>query len=348
MDDESAFLQGLLARPEDAEGRTAYADWLEGRGDPRAPFLRMDPELGRISYVAWLEKDGHLDFYLERFPDVKREAEQRQAAARSRVERQALAARLDPEWVAFVETLGCPFAPFFFFNNHGSPRECEPDELPFAERLGTRGPVVTFESDFRDPTSWDAGLARDLRFLTQLELEECAYGAATCPVHPFLCELKTSRRPLTGADVLASLWPRAFHSHHIRTLDATRIAYPGYQPGNADDKHNDEIHNDFSAQYLFDHGDEDEEVFEREDEDDVFDDDEPRAAGVDASSGAHGMLQRYVGGGPLWYVLLHTTAREEDGFRLSRYAVLLAVGPSPQGDRLLGVITHQVCHNLCD
>jgi hypothetical protein len=32
----------------------------------------------------------------------------------------------------------------------------------------------------------------------------------------------------------------------------------------------------------------------------------------------------------------------------SRYVILFAVGLSPNGERVLGVVTHQVCHNLCD
>ncbi len=35
----------------------------------------MDPKLSRLSYVACLEKDGHLDEYVEQFPAVKRKTE---------------------------------------------------------------------------------------------------------------------------------------------------------------------------------------------------------------------------------------------------------------------------------
>ena len=38
------------------------------RDERRALLLRMDPELARISCVVWLEKDGHLDFYLKNSP----------------------------------------------------------------------------------------------------------------------------------------------------------------------------------------------------------------------------------------------------------------------------------------
>jgi uncharacterized protein (TIGR02996 family) len=330
MSDESAFLRAILAKPEDAVNRLMYADWLEQCGDPRAQFLRMDPALERISYVAWLESDGYLDFYLRTFPEVRREAEERQATAQLREQRRAVGSKLDPDWVAFINTFGSPFEPFFFFNNSGNPRECQPDELPFAEPIGARGAVITFEADFRDERSWDQGLMRDVGFLTGLQLENCYSGAATCPVHPFICELNTKRRPLTGADVIASARPRSFRSTGIQTLDVTSIPYPGYDPSDGSGIHNDEIHNDFQAQYIFQHSDEDSEEK------------------VDALSGAHGVLRRHVAGSQLWYVLLHTAPQQVEEFQFSRYAILLAVGQSPTGDRLIGVVTHQVCHNLCD
>ena len=55
-----------------------------------------------------------LQFHLEE------EAEQRQATEQVRKERRALSATLDPEWVAFIDTFGCAFHPFFFFNNSNS------------------------------------------------------------------------------------------------------------------------------------------------------------------------------------------------------------------------------------
>src|SRR5262245_58553150 len=45
MPDESAFLRGLLASPDDNDLRRVYADWLEERGDPRGTFLRLEAAL---------------------------------------------------------------------------------------------------------------------------------------------------------------------------------------------------------------------------------------------------------------------------------------------------------------
>jgi uncharacterized protein (TIGR02996 family) len=332
MTDEAPFLRAILAKPGDASTRLVYADWLGERGDPRAPFLRLDPEVERISYVAWLERDGHLDYYLQNCPEVRREADERKTTAPLRTQRQALRSTLDPAWTAFIDTVGCSFQPFFFFDNHGNPREFRPDELPFAEQIGTRGAIVTFESDFRDERCWDQGLMEDLRFLRQLEVGDCYYGAATCPLNPFACQLKSARSPLTGADVLAALRPVEFRSRYIKTLEATSIPFPGYHPGSGDGIENDEIHNDFTEQH----------IFQTDDEDNEQGDD------IDEFGGIHGVLKRFVVDGKLWYVLLHGMPEQVEEFRFSRYVVLFAVGRSPNGERLVGVVTHQVCHNLCD
>jgi uncharacterized protein (TIGR02996 family) len=46
MNDE-AFIQAILASPDDQSLRLAYADWLDERGDPRGPFLRAHHEMRR-------------------------------------------------------------------------------------------------------------------------------------------------------------------------------------------------------------------------------------------------------------------------------------------------------------
>ena len=58
MDEHLAFLQAILADPDDDAPRLVYADWLEERGDPRAEFIRAqcaanglpfgDPERARL------------------------------------------------------------------------------------------------------------------------------------------------------------------------------------------------------------------------------------------------------------------------------------------------------------
>lgn len=199
---------------------------------------------------------------------------------------------------------------------------CKPGATPFTEPVGMRGRIVAIPSQFRGDCSRDVGLARDVRvasLLPQMGHNECYYGSAGYPLHPFICELGPEHRALTGAAVLAALKVRDFHSEHIRDLDATSFQYQGYHP----DK-NDEIHNDFTKQYIF-----------------------GREASEDEFRGHHGVLKRYVKREQVWYVLLHTPPRTK-GRPSSFYVVLLAVGQSPHGDRMLGILTHQICYNLCD
>ncbi len=144
--------------PANAANRRVYADWLEERGDPRARFVQIDADFDQINYVEWLERNGHLDYYLENFPEIRRLADERRSIEPLRKKLETLSSKLDPEWVAFMRTLGRPFHEFFFFNNHGEPRECQPDELPFTEPIGTRGAVITFATAFTDAGAWDSGL----------------------------------------------------------------------------------------------------------------------------------------------------------------------------------------------
>jgi uncharacterized protein (TIGR02996 family) len=47
MNDDSAFIRAIVARPDDDTVRLVYADWLEERGDPRGEFLRLEAALAR-------------------------------------------------------------------------------------------------------------------------------------------------------------------------------------------------------------------------------------------------------------------------------------------------------------
>jgi uncharacterized protein (TIGR02996 family) len=332
MGDE-AFLRAILAAPEDDAPRLVYADWLEERGDVRAELLRHRWDLPRITFVDWGWVQEHLKFYLKRHPELRGQLVEHEANRRWRERMAALGAAVDPGWLATVDTLGRPFRPFFFWDNTG-PRAFQEGELPFREPIGTRGAVVTFQSAFRGEAAWQPGLDQDLSFLCRLRLTVCEYGAASCPVHPFLCEVGAGHRPLTGATVLRALKAADFRSQHIRTLDARTIAYPGYHPGTE----NDEVHNDPGGQRIFPRP---EDVPEAGDEDEV---DAPASR-----QAVHEALRGAVVGGRLWYVLLHSrTGPTAEEFGRGGWVVLFAVGRSRRGNRLLGGVSHQVCHNLCD
>jgi uncharacterized protein (TIGR02996 family) len=332
MGDE-AFLRAILASPEDAAPRLVYADWLEEQGDPRAELLRHEWDLPRITFTDWNWVQDNLAFYLERYPELRGQLAEHEANKRWRERVAALGGAIDPGWLAVVDTLGRPFLPFFFWGN-SSPRAFQDGELPFREPIGTRGAVVTFQSAFWGDAAWQPGLEEDLRFLCGLRLTECEYGAASCPVHPFLCELGAGRGPLTGTKVLRALKASDFRSQHIRSLDARTIPYPGYHPGTD----NDEIHNDPNEQCLFPRP---EDVPEAGDED--------AGDGPAGRQAVHEALSSSVVGGQVWYVLLHSrTGPAAEEFGRGSWVVLFAVGHSHRGNRLLGVVSHQVCHNLCD
>jgi uncharacterized protein (TIGR02996 family) len=52
MTEEDALLSAVRAAPEDAAPRRAYAAWLEGRGDPRAEYLRLLGALDGVEATA--------------------------------------------------------------------------------------------------------------------------------------------------------------------------------------------------------------------------------------------------------------------------------------------------------
>jgi len=189
--------------------------------------------------------------------------------------------------------------------------------------------MITFETSCRAQTAWDASLLIDLQFLLGIRVRHCAHGAATTPIYPFICDISPSDLLLTGSRVLEALRVRSFRSAHTSSLDAVSLPYSGYHPYTD----NDEIHSDEDQQYIFPNAD-------------------PRFSNteqirlepwIEKAREQHKALKAYVRGGQIWYALLHGVPKTPGG-----YVVLLAIGESPHGSRLTGVITHQVCHNLCD
>lgn len=267
---------------------TDEADFL------RALLAAPEDESLKLVYADWLEERG----------------DDRAAILRGKSD-----AMPETAWGAFMATLAQPF--------HRHDPYTNPEHLPHRVPIGLRGKLATFAGQLSEGSAWDEGLMHDLDALVHVGWGECYYGAASCPMYPFICELKAKRRPLTGRDVLKALKARRFRSDHIADLDVTRIGFPGYRPSTR----NDEIHNDFSEQHLFGPATDDEGGDE--------------VTRIDDQAGTHGHLKRYVAGEQLWYVLLHPIPK-------GGYVMLFAVGASPHGNRLVGVVSHQVCHNLCD
>jgi hypothetical protein len=194
-------------------------------------------------------------------------------------------------------------------------------EFPCKEPLGLKGQFIVFQSQSGKNFKPDIFLAQEIEFLSALNPGECYYGAGSFPIFPFICELPIVNESLRGVDILTALKPHNFRSEHIQNLEATTIPYSGYHPYTE----NDEIHNDFTGQN----------IFGREDHEDEF-------------MGVHGELKRFVAKEQLWYTLFHTMPEQNEDHPHSRYVLLFAVGRSPYSNRLVGVVTHQVCHNLCD
>lgn len=199
--------------------------------------------------------------------------------------------------------------------------DIDPDDWPLLEPIVLQDGIATFADQLASLQNPEAGLARDAEFLRALALEETYYGGRSSRIYPFVCVLPTAQNPPTARDILTAVQARHFRSQHIASLDETTIPFPGYHPYTE----NDEIHTDFAEQGIFSHEE-----------------------GVSESSGAHGALKDYVADQRLWYVLLHATPRPFEGRLYSEYVVLFALGKSPTGNRCVGVVTHQLCHNYCD
>jgi uncharacterized protein (TIGR02996 family) len=273
-----------------------------------------DDDTPRLVYADWLDDHDQpaCAEYLRLGVEIEKlSAEKTRNKSNARMDE--LSGQLDPGWFALVATLGVPFREEHF--------GYEPGVHPFTERFGSRGSLFTFESQFHSP-HLDPGLKDDIQLLHGRELGECAYGASDFPIYPFLVELPTACDTPTGANVIEALKIRSFRSEHIRTLDATTIPYPGYHAGTD----NDEIHTESRQTFIF-----------------------PGRRNTPDASEVHDLLKGYVNDGRLWYVLLHSWHEpDEYGLNKDGTVVLFAVGRSPHGSRLVGVVTAQVCHNLCD
>ena len=188
------------------------------------------------------------------------------------------------------------------------------------------------------------------RLIPQLEPFEIAYGAQNTYVFPFLCKQENASDGTTAQDVLNFLKVKSFKSEHITHLDQEFLEFPGYHPSTL----NDEIHNDFSEQNIFDAQDENQRP-------------------VPPEEGIHGSLMKNVLDQKLWHILLHpwekATASDIQAYnkregleytiilgndqlgyfkRTYGNVLLLTVGFTQDKKCMIGYISHQLCHNLCD
>jgi uncharacterized protein (TIGR02996 family) len=78
MNDDTGFLQEIVAHPDDPVPRLIYADWLDEHDDPRGEFLRLE-----VRFRELPKKDARRQELLERM--------------------RALRGDLDPSWLALLD-----------------------------------------------------------------------------------------------------------------------------------------------------------------------------------------------------------------------------------------------------
>ena len=204
------------------------------------------------------------------------------------------------------------------------------EDFPLSERIVLSDGIAHFETD---PLSARSKL--DVQFLSTLPRTRCWYGACDCPVHAFVLTRETQiDGRLLASDVLKFLHAASFRSDHIKNLNTERIPYPGYHPLTA----NDEIHTDHDQQAIF-CKEADLERKEGEVDKDFLPGDSLRW---------HEALRNHVRDGRIYYVLLHAKPHKHGDYSFSEWVVLFAVGVSSRTGNLIGAVTYQACHNLCD
>ncbi|QDV49741.1 hypothetical protein [Gimesia fumaroli] len=209
------------------------------------------------------------------------------------------------------------------------------DTYPLDQPLVLRSGIAVFTDDCEKvDESGD-----DVKFLKSLPEIEVWYGAITPSVSPFLAVTTPVQTRLpTARRVLELLRASCFESEHIKSLDVVNIPFPGYHPRTK----NDEIHSDPQEQCLFAKDEKDQYEL-----DDNINDPEWRLRD-EQSRGCHASLRAAVLENHLYYVQIHAKPKVYDGSEYREYVIVFAVGVSRASGNLIGMVSFQVCHNLCD
>ena len=167
---------------------------------------------------------------------------------------------------------------------------------------------------------------------------QCAAYVYDSNIYPFIAPAIYEK--LNGRVLLDHIKTKWFKSSILTNinLNSDFINSPGYNPGN-----NDEIHNDHIAQYLFHHGD-----YHCEDKNMSKLDIAKFKIKHENSVQKHSQLKSLVINGSLWYILLHTNRYLHNNFEFADNIVLMALGVCSKTDQIIGVISVNACHNICD
>ncbi len=199
----------------------------------------------------------------------------------------------------------------------------EAEVYPLNEKLLLQRGTAVFQSQLNCASA----LARDRDFLLQIEFAPCFYGACDCEIYPFVCVPQQRYKAVpTAAQILAELGAANFQSDYVNDFDARDLPFAGYHPATL----NDEIHTDENEQYLFEHAADIE------------------ADAPSASWNSHRSLVNYVLDKHLFYVLIHDRNKRNEAFQSSEFVLLFALGVAPDSGNLVGAVSSQLCHNLCD
>jgi uncharacterized protein (TIGR02996 family) len=101
----------------------------------------------------------------------------------------------DPAWIAFMTSLAQPFEPSWL---------CSKGD-PFDDRVGTRGKVNVFESQYCEAGELTEGLLADLAFLMSVDWGYAPAGVFLADIHSFVCDLGTDNAPLMATDIRTAL-----------------------------------------------------------------------------------------------------------------------------------------------
>ncbi len=226
------------------------------------------------------------------------------------------------------------------------------DESPLNSSLfQIRRPILGLQAEVYP----DEKYTEEVLFLSKFVPFDSYYGGSSEPAYPFICPFNGNSKNITADLILKSLGVKGLRSFFIPSLHEETLPYPGYNYGTE----NDEIHNDPDEQYMFWSSKKQQEAIselwrygdkeEYEHSINLLDENgRPKDKDSLANIAAHEGLISYAFDNKVWYLVLHFWDLTTEPFRKGPRVLLISVGVSPSKEALVGYISSQSCHNLCD